>query len=181
MKRFRKATLIMAFVLIATGAMAQSAKFGHVHSTYVMSKMPEYTKAVKKLTSLDSMYNSELEKLSVEINRKTEEFYQDTISPKVIRDTKAEEIQGLQIRFQQFQQRIEQDLQDQQAVLITPVRDKVINGINLIAKEKGLIYVFDVSQGNPVYMSDESVNLIPLLFEMFGIVVDANELMQLGL
>ena len=108
MKRFRKATLIMAFALIATGAMAQSAKFGHVHSTYVMSKMPEYTKAVKKLTSLDSMYNSELEKLSVEINRKTEEFYQDTISPKVIRDTKAEEIQGLQIRFQQFQQRIEQ-------------------------------------------------------------------------
>ena len=87
----------------------------------------------------------------------------------------------MQVRAQQFQQRIEQDMQQQQAVLFAPVRDKVINGINAIAKEKGLIYVFDVTQGNPVYMSEESLNLIPLLMEKFGIVYDPNELMQLGL
>ncbi|MFC2079881.1 OmpH family outer membrane protein [Bacteroidota bacterium] len=181
MKVFRKATLIVAVALIATGAMAQTAKFGHVHSTYVMSKMPEYAKAMKQLTKLDSTYNIELEKLGVEINKKVDEYNKDTISPQIIKESKAEEIQGLQIRAQQFQQRIEQDMQQQQAILFTPVRDKVVSGINAISKEKNLIYVFDISAGNPVYVSDESVNLIPLLMEKFGITYDTNELMQLGL
>jgi hypothetical protein len=54
MKLLRKATLAAAMTLIAVGAMAQSAKFGHVNATYVLSKMPEYTAAMKQLTKLDS-------------------------------------------------------------------------------------------------------------------------------
>jgi outer membrane protein len=181
MKLIRKATLTVVVALIATAAIAQTANFGHVHSTYVMSKMPEYEEAMKKLTSLDSTYNLELEKLGVEINKKVEEFNNDITSPQIIKDAKAEEIQGLRIRAQQVQQKVEQDMQQQQAILFTPVRDKVVNGINAIAKEKDLIYVFDVSSGNPVYVSDKSVNLIPLLMEKFDIVFDPSDMSQLGL
>lgn len=181
MKQLRRAALAFTILLIASGAMAQGAKFGHLHSTYVMSKMPEYTVAMKKLTALDSTYNMELEKLYVEINRKIEDYQKDETSPQVIKDVKAEEIQGLQVRAQQVQARIEQDLQNQQGVLFSPLREKLVTAINEIAKEKELVYVFDVSTGNPVYVSDKSVNLIPLLFEKFGIVYDQNELKQLGL
>ena len=67
-------------------------------------------------------------------------------------------------------------MQQQQAVLFTPVRDKVVGGINATAKEKNLIYVFDVSAGNPVYVSDESVNLKEALFEaMINISVSSPE------
>ncbi len=181
MKLIRKATLALFVALIATGAMAQTAKFGHVHSSYVMSKMPEYKKAMKQLTVLDSTYNLELEKLAVEINKKVDEYNRDTISPQVIKETKAEEIQGLQIRAQQFQQRIEQDMQQQQAILFSPVRDKLLNAINAIAKEKELIYVFDISGGNPLYVSEKSVDLVPVLFERFGITFNAAEYKELGL
>jgi outer membrane protein len=121
MKLFKKATLTFVVALIATAAMAQTAKFGHVHSTYVMSKMPEYAKAMKALSALDSTYNIELEKLGVEINKKVDEYNRDTISPQIIKESKAEEIQGLQVRAQQFQQRIEQDMKQQQGVHFTPV------------------------------------------------------------
>ena len=181
MKRMKKASLAIALAMLFTGVMAQSGKFGHVHSSYVMSKLPEYEAAMKQLATLDSTYNVELEKLSVEINRKVDEYNRDTISPQVIKETKAEEIQGLQIRAQQFQQRIEQDLQQQQAILFTPVRDKIVTAINAIANENSLIYVFDVSAGNPVYVSEESLDLVPLLFERFGIEYDPSELMQMGL
>ena len=177
MINLRKAMLALVVAMIATSVMAQ--KFGHVNSTFLMSKMPEYESAMKQLTTLDSTYQVELEKLAVEINRKVDEFNRDTISPQIIRDSKAEEIQGLQIRAQQFQQRIEQDMQQQQAILFTPVRDKVVNAINSIAKENNLIYVFDVSAGNPVYVSEESVDLVPLIMEMFGITYDPNELNQM--
>jgi outer membrane protein len=180
MKLLRKATLTFAIALISFGAIAQSAKFGHVNATYVLSKMPEYTAAMKQLTKLDSTYNLELEKLAVEINRKVEEYNNDTDTPQLLKDVKAQEIQELQIRAQQFQQRIEQDIQQQQAKLIRPISNKIITAINATAKEMKLIYVFDVSAGNPVYVSEESVDLVPILMKKFEIAYDPADLLQTG-
>ena len=177
MKLLRKVTLVLVLVSITAGVMAQAAKFGHVNANFVLSKMPEYAKAMRKLTALDSTYNLELEKLAVEINRKVEEYNIDTISPQLLKDVKAQEIQELQIRAQQFQQRIEQDMQQQQVQLIRPISNKVITAINEIAEEKELVYVFDISSGNPVYVNeDKSVDLVPLLMEKFGISYDPSEL-----
>jgi outer membrane protein len=53
--------------------------------------------------------------------------------------------------------------------LIQPVMDKARNAIDEVAKEKGLIYVFDLSQGNPVYTSPESLDLLPLVKAKLGI------------
>lgn len=177
MNLLRKVTLAVALVCIAAGAMAQAAQFGHVNANFVLSKMPEYAKAMKQLTKLDSTYNLELEKLAVEINKKVEDYNNDTISPQLLKDVKAQEIQELQFRAQQFQQRIEQDMQQQQVQLIRPISNKVINAINAIAEERGLVYVFDVSSGNPVYVDEEkSVDMVPLLMEQFGISYDPSEL-----
>lgn len=177
MKLVKKATLALVLVLIASGAMAQTAKFGHVNASYVLSKMPEYEEAMKKLAKIDSSYNLELEKLSVEINRKVEEYNNDAEAPQLLKDVKAQEIQELQVRAQQFQQRIEQDMQQQQMQLMRPISNKVITAINEIADENELVYVFDVSSGNPIYVSDErSMDMVPKLMEKFDIAYDPNEL-----
>ncbi len=179
MNLVRKATLALGMVLIAAGSMAQSAKFGHVNSSFVLSKMPEYGEAMKKLAKTDSSYNIELEKLAVEINRKIEEFNNDADVPQLLKDVKAQEIQELQVRAQQFQQRIEQDMQQQQQQLMRPISNKVITAINELAEENKLVYVFDVSSGNPIYVSEErSMNLVPMLMERFEISYDPNELTQ---
>jgi outer membrane protein len=113
----------------------------------------------------------------VEINKKVEDYNNDTIAPQLLKDVKAQEIQELQFRAQQFQQRIEQDMQQQQVQLIRPISNKVITAINRIAEERGLVYVFDVSSGNPVYVDEEkSVDLVPLLMEDFGISYDPSKL-----
>lgn len=179
MKLVRKATLALVMVLTASAVMAQKAQFGHVNASFVLSKMPEYTEAMKKLAKTDSTYNLELEKLAVEINRKIEEYNQDADSPQLLKDVKAQEIQELQVRAQQFQQRIEQDMQQQQMQLMRPISTKVMDAINAIAKEKELVYVFDISSGNPVYVSEEkSMDLVPLLMEKFNITYDPSELTQ---
>ena len=179
MNLVKKATLALGMVLIAAGAMAQSAKFGHVNSSFVLSKMPEYGEAMKKLAKMDSAYNIELEKLSVEINKKIEEYNNDADVPQLLKDVKAQEIQELQIRAQQVQQRIEQDMQQQQQQLMRPISSKVITAINELAEENKLVYVFDVASGNPIYVSDErSMDLVPMLMERFEISYDPNELTQ---
>lgn len=181
MKLFRKVTLTILLASVVIGLSAQAPKFGHINATFVLSKMPEYEKAMNKLTKLDSTYNLELEKLAVEINKKVDEYNNDTLSPQLLKDVKAQEIQELQFRAQQFQQRIEQDMQQQQAALIRPVSNKIITAINEVAKEQKLIYVFDVSAGNPVYVSEQSVDLVPILMEKFGITYNPAELMRQGM
>ncbi|MCF8224557.1 MAG: OmpH family outer membrane protein [Bacteroidales bacterium] len=178
MKLVRSLFFAVVIAMIPVSAMAQSPKFGHVNATFVLSKMPEYNDAMRQLSKLDSTYNLELEKLAVEINKKVDEYNKDTVSPQLLKDVKAQEIQELQVRAQQFQQRIEQDITTQQQQLIRPISNKVIKAINEIAAEKKLIYVFDVSSGNPVYVSDESLDLVPLLMEKFGIQYNPSELMR---
>ena len=179
MKLVKKATLALVLVLIASGAMAQTAKFGHVNASFVLSKMPEYEAAMRSLAKIDSTYNVQLEKLAVEINRKVEEYNNEADVPQLLRDVKAQEIQDLQIRAQQVQQRIEQDMQQQQMQMMRPISNKVITAINEIADENELVYVFDISSGNPIYVSDErSMDMVPKLMERFDIPYDPNELTE---
>jgi outer membrane protein len=47
--------------------------------------------------------------------------------------------------------------------------DKARKAIEEVAKENGLLYVFDMSQGNPVYASEESLDMLPLVKAKMGL------------
>ena len=50
-----------------------------------------------------------------------------------------------------------------------PPQGALFGYIDAVAKERGLIYVFDLSQGNPVYTSAESLDMLPLVKAKLGI------------
>jgi outer membrane protein len=87
----------------------------------------------------------------------------------LIREAKASEIQEMQVRLQNFAQTAQQDLQQQSMMLIQPVMDKARQAIEAVAKAQGLLYVFDLSQGNPVYTGPESVDMLPLVKTELGL------------
>ncbi len=73
------------------------------------------------------------------------------------------------MRAQAFQQRAQEDLQTRPQQLMRPLYTKIISKINDLAEDNDLVYVFDVSQGNPLYVSDKSLDLVPLVLKEFGI------------
>ena len=168
MKTMKRITLAMALMLAAFAVNAQ--KFGHITAELLLQDMPEYDTAQNKVQELRTSYDLEIERIQVEINKKIEEFNQSegTMSD-LIREAKASEIQEMQVRLQNFAQTAQQDLQQQSMVLIQPVMDKARKAIEEVAKEKGLIYVFDMSQGNPVYASEESLDMLPLVKAKLGL------------
>lgn len=172
MIKIKTAFLTVVIALFAVTVSGQAAKFGHVNSQYIIQLMPEYDSISKILVALDSTYNSQLEILQVEINRKIEAYTQDTMSPQLVKDVKAQEIQELQVRAQAFQQRAAEDLQQRPGQLMRPLYTKIIDAINELAEDNSLIYVFDVSQGNPLYVSDKSMDLVPMILEKFNIKAD---------
>jgi outer membrane protein len=165
MKRF---TLALAVIFMALAVNAQ--KFGHITAELLLQDMPEYDSAQVKLQDLNKSYELEIERIQVEINKKIEEFQQtETTMSQFIKEAKASEIQEMQARLQNFAQTAQQDLQQQQQVLIQPVMDKARKAIEEVAKEHGLLYVFDMSQGNPVYASEESLDMLPLVRTNLGL------------
>ena len=168
MKTFKKITLTLGILCIAMAINAQ--KFGHITSEQLLQAMPEYDSAQIKVQDLRSQYDLEIERIQVEINKKIEEFNQsETTISDLIREAKASEIQEMQVRLQNFAQTAQQDLQQQSMMFIQPVMDKAREAINEVAKEQGLLYVFDLSQGNPIYTSEESVDMLPLVQAKLGL------------
>ena len=156
--------MILAMAIISMAFALHAQKFGHVTSENLLTAMPEYDSARVKMEALRQQYSDELDQIQVEINKKIEAFNQaESTMSDLIKEAKASEIQEMQARLQNFAQTAQQDLQQQSMMMIQPVMDKARGAISEVAKEKGLIYVFDLSQGNPVYTSEESLDMLPLV------------------
>ena len=164
----KRITLAMGILCMALAVNAQ--KFGHITAELLLQEMPEYDTAQIKLQDLNQSYELEIERIQVEINKKIEEFQQtEATMSQLIKEAKASEIQEMQQRLQNFAQTAQQDLQQQQMAFLQPVMDKARKAIEEVAKEHGLLYVFDMSQGNPVYASEESMDMLPLVKTQLGL------------
>lgn len=169
MKMMKRTILALAVALVAVSMYAQP-KFGHISSDLLLQAMPEYDSVQIAVQDLRQQYEMEIERIQVEINKKIEEFNQtEATMSDLIKEAKASEIQEMQIRLQTFAQKSQEDLQQQSMILIQPVMDRARKAIEAVAKEKGLIYVFDLSQGNPIYASEESIEMLPLVKAELGL------------
>ena len=165
MKRMTLAVAILSMAIVL-----HTQKFGHVNSELLVQAMPEYDSAITKVQELQQHYELEIERIQVEINKKIEEFNQtESTMSDLIKEAKASEIQELQMRLQNYSQTAQQELQQQSGAMIQPVMEKARMAIEEVAKELGLIYVFDISQGNPVYTSEESLDLVPQVKAKLGL------------
>jgi outer membrane protein len=162
--------MILAMAIFSMAFALQAQKFGHVTSELLLQAMPEADSAQAKMDKLRDQYSTELEQIQVEINKKIEAFNQaETTMSDLIKEAKASEIQEMQVRLQNFTQTAQQDLQQQNMALLQPIMDKARKAIDEVAKEHGLLYVFDLSQGNPIYTSPESLDMLPLVKAKLGL------------
>jgi len=162
--------MILAVGILSMAFALHAQKFGHVTSEELLQSMPEYDSAQTKLQELQQHYELEIERIQLEINKKIEEFNQgEATMSELIKEAKASEVQELQMRLQNYRQTAQQDLQQQSMLVIQPVMDKARVAIDEVAKEHGLIYVFDLSQGNPIYTSEESLDMVPLVKAKLGV------------
>jgi len=149
---------------------AQELKFGHIDSRELLMSMPESDSAQAKIQRLAADYDQQMEEMQVELNKKYDDYLQNRDKyTNLIRQTKEADIQEMQQRIQNFQQMAQEDLQTQQSQLMRPIIEKANKAVREVAEEKGFIYIFDIGSGNPVYWSDKSTDVLPLVKAKLGI------------
>ena len=170
MKRIINLFLVSAFLFACLPANSQDLKFGHINSQELLTAMPESDSAQATIEKLAGDYEQQLEEMRVELNKKYDEYLTNRDNyTDLIRQTKEADITEMQQRIANFEQVAQQDLQTQQQQLIQPVLEKANNAIKEVAEENGFLYVFDVSRGNPIFFSDKSIDILPLVRTKLGL------------
>lgn len=165
-----KKFLLAICVAIPAVICAQTAKFGTVDVEAIIPNMPEYAQANAHLQEATNKYESEYKTLQDEMNKKMAEFQQlsnDANTPQAIKDRRVQEIQELDERAKQFLATARQHLESQNAQLMQPIQEKMINAIKQVGAENGFTMIFPV--GAAIYESTDVVDVTPLVKAKLGI------------
>lgn len=141
-------TLIFLSLIISypTRSDAQQ-KIGYVNSAKILQEFPEAQEAQKKLDATGAQWQSELERMSRELQTRYEDFQKKeaTMAEQAKRDQREElialEQRGVQYRQEKFGNTGELAILTDS--LLTPIKKKVMKVIEQVAKEEKLSFVFD--------------------------------------
>ena len=172
MKHLMRIFVLATFVMFAGVTKGQEAKFGHIDLQALIQLMPERATAEAEYNKQAKELEDQLTLMQNELQAKYKEYIakKDSIS-ELVRAAKETDLNDLNQKIQNFSQLAQQQLQQKQSEMLKPIFEKAQKSVADVAKEKGMIYVFDISGeiGTVLYHSNESIDLLPLAKTKLGI------------
>ena len=165
-----KKFLLALVVALPFCAFAQAPKFGVVDVEGIIPKMAEFVEAQNKIGEASKTFESEYAKINEELQKKYAEFQElekDPATLQSIKDRRIQDIQELDKKAQQFAQTAQQDLQRQQAQLMQPIQEKVMNAIKSVGTENGFTMIFP--EGVPAFVSTDVQDVTALVKAKLGV------------
>lgn len=165
-----KKIFLAIMVAVPACMMAQTPKFGVVNAEEIITILPEFSEAQEKIAAASKQYEDEYAKLNEELQKKFADYQQlvnDASTPDAIKERRMQEIQELDQKAQQFLQTAQQDLQRQQAQLLQPIQEKIVNTIKSVGANNGYTMIFQSEI--PVYVSTEVIDVTPDVKAALGV------------
>ena len=165
MKKGLLTIMIAALSILSTEA---QNKFGYLNSNELLASMPESVAMQTELEDYAKKLENQLSDMQSEYERKVTEYQQnETTFSDLVKEDKIREIESIQKRMVDFQQSAQQSLAQKESELFTPIRDKAMEAIQVVAKEGNYTYIFDSGAGSFLYV-DESENVISKVKSKLG-------------
>jgi len=162
--------LIVAVVMLL-GVLTASAqtKSGYINTDELMGMMPETAKVDSMLKEFQSTLQQMYQTLQADAEKKTNDFNADSSKlSETMKQIRREELVKLYIRLQNYDQEAQEKAQRYAQEKIGPVREKALDAIKTVAKEKGYTYVFDESS-NAMLVAPPGDDLLPAVKAKLGI------------
>ena len=170
MRNLMKLFMFFLFAAVTISGSAQNLKFGHIDLQALVQVMPERTAAETEFNKFQTDLEEVFGEMQQNYQQKLTELEQlGADASEVRRNAKISELQELQQRVQNYQMTAQQQMQQKQAELLSPVFDKAETVIEEVAKEQGLMYVFDVGSQVVLYKSNQSIDILPMVKQKMGI------------
>lgn len=165
--------LIVLLVFFGTSFASHSQKWGYIDSDYILSKVPEYEDAKKKLDKFAEKWQKEIEDRYAALQKKKDEYARvEAILPDEEREKRKEEIDVLETETMEYQKMrfgVNGDLFQKRKELIQPIQDKVYDAMAKVASKGNYGFIFDkANQSNLVY-ADNNKDISSRVLREMGI------------
>jgi outer membrane protein len=157
---------MMILGLMAAGQVSAQNKMAYVSIDEVVQMMPEYKKAMGEMAQFDSALQINYAETVKELNRQDSIYKTDSAKwSNAIRTANREKMKKLLTDLQGFEQSYQQQMQQKQEELMTPVAQKATGLINDVAKTNGYTYVF---RKEALLVQPDADDLLPLVKKKLG-------------
>lgn len=160
----KKFLLAAALLIITTGSFAQlQQKVGYVDSQVMLSALPEAIKAQGELDEIAKKWYAKADTMTAELQSEYAKYQkqQGTMSQDQLQKAQqaivAKEQELNTYRQQKFGQ--QGDLYKKQEELFKPVKDRIMRGIQEVAKEESMTFIFDKSGDIVLLYADETFDI----------------------
>lgn len=163
------AVLLVTFFLSCSTAFSQQ-KYGHIDSHAIQEAMPEYKQLLAAVEQKRTQLENQLKQMYADYQKKATDLQE--LGPallQAVRDEQMIELQNLQQSISEFEQTVESQLAEYQMKRLKPLNDKYLKIVNIVAKENGYTYIFDIASGNVVYHPENSGDITELVKKKMGI------------
>lgn len=161
MKRIVTLGLVLIAMASFTSFLHAQSKTGFVSIDEVVQLMPDYKKAMAEISQFDSSLQINYAETLKELNRQDSLFKADStkMSP-AVKTANREKQRKLFVELQGFEQSYQQQMQQKQEELMSPVAQKANQVISDVAKANGYSTVF---RKEAVMLSPDADDLLPLV------------------
>lgn len=159
---FMKKNLLLLVVFFGLAMAVQAQRYAIIDTKYILSKVPEYRDADKKLQLIGEQWQKEIDDKQAQLdkmykNYEAEQFMLTDELKKKREDelfVREKEVRDLQKRRFGY----EGDLFKERQKLVKPIQDKVYNAVQKMAIAKSYDFVLDKSEGITIIFADPKLD-----------------------
>ncbi|MBO7488938.1 MAG: OmpH family outer membrane protein [Bacteroidales bacterium] len=163
--------LLFIFVFLLPMAV-WAQKYACVNTEYILSNIPDYSRAQSQLDKQAANWQKELEQKFQEIDRLYKTYQQEAyLLPDNLKRKREEEIKAKENEAKELQNKYfgpGGDLDKKRAELMKPIQDRVYNAIERIANEKSYAFILDKSGSATLLYVNAKYDVSDLVLDMLG-------------
>jgi len=157
---------MMLLGFVAANTLSAQNKVAYISVDEVVQLMPEYKKAMGDMAQFDSALQINYAETVKELNRQDSLFKADSVKwSSAIKTANREKMKKLLVDLQGYEQSYQQQMQQKQEELMTPVAQKANQLIQDVAKANGYNYVF---RKEALLVYPDADDLLPLVKKKLG-------------
>ena len=168
-----KKTLLLSIAFLGLAFASQAQRYAIIDTKYILSKIPEYRDADKRLQDIGEQWQKEIDDKQAQLdkmykNYEAEQFMLTDELKKKREDelfVREKEVRDLQKRRFGY----EGDLFKERQKMVKPVQDKVYNAIQKMAIAKAYDFVLDKSEGITIIFADPKLDKSEDVLKELGI------------
>jgi len=170
MKRGLFLCAVSALIIATLSVSAQTkAKFGHINFAELYAAMPGQDSIQKIFEDYANALQETFVQMQAEYQSKLQEYQANMANmSNLIRQNREREIMDIQNRMDNFRAQAEEDLQNKEFELTSPIIERARAAVSDVAKANGYTYIFNSAEGLLLY-AEPGDDIMPLVKKKLGI------------